>query len=674
VALGTGFSGHLSIVSLREVLNKLNVAGETGRLCLFTPMARATVWLSAGDVVAAEVGARRGESALDVLSILSDGTFTFFAEASAREGTTLTADALIENWRSKEARVAELIRELPSLIDALTWHPTVLDELRSEYPSQDQLLAALRSGGTLLEALIEVDVELVSALELFSRATLGQAQRAGRGTSTSIGVMPTVQGIAAQGRMTSASGPPEAAGAIVGVRPRRTVLGADKRSTARSASEPKAATDAASAKPAAENLMARTLLGVPLPNLNAAAKVEPAAVAEPKGRPRRISQRTSDPGVESGTLHPLEVGDVLELVPETVRHSNPDHAAYQQANHKQALPHDPMRSLGTEKNVESDPPPPSSIEGGSIMLGGRRLVRVSALSEVGRFSVQLVSDAAKSESEMALKMPRRRDESSFAALQAEAAVLGALSHPNLVRLAQAGLDVETPFLLTSYWPGVTLAELVALTKQLPPNLLTCVVRQVLEVASALHDPTNPRGGFVHCNLCPENVLIGFDGVVRVCGLSNVRSVKSAKEDDDLAVHAQYAAPELLRGQRVDQRADVYSAGALLRLALRANPGPDSPLVGQVRAIVARATDPVAAQRYPNARDFLAALDRLAEVWNPDDVAAWLARELAQLKLSAARAASSSQPPRRNNKRWIAVAVGLLLVVIVALVLTWALKR
>jgi hypothetical protein len=405
--------------------------------------------------------------------------------------------------------------------------------------------------------------------------------------------------------------------------------------------------------------MGRTLVGVPIADLKGLPAVNIAS-AEPtpdaKGRGRRFSQRAPDVAT-TGTLDAMEVGDVLELVPETVRHGEPLAPHYE--------PH---------AKVDSDTPPPSSLEGGSILLAGRRLARVSLISEEGRFAVQLVSDASRSDgSEMALKLPKRQDDSVYASLQTEAEILGAVSHPTLGRLAQAGMDLDMPFLLTWYWPGVTLADLNALNRPLPVELVVCVVRQVLDAASALHDPTNPRGGFVHCNLCPENVLVGFDGVVRVCGLSNGRRVKAKVNDEDLTVHAQYAAPELLRGQRVDERSDVYSVGVLLGLALR-GPGNDSPQFAQLRAAWSRATDVLSAQRYPNARDFGAALGRLSEAWGPSEVADWLAKEMAQLKLDAVRSSAPSREQSETKRRRLSMGLVVLIVVIAAIVLAWMLKR
>lgn len=655
MASGTGFSGHLSIVSLREVLKKLHVGRETGKLSLFTPMARATVWLLDGDVVNAEVGGRAGEAALDVLSVLTDGTFTFASEAPSVGGAPIAARLLADHWSAKEPKVSALMAELPSLIDAIKWAPGVLDQLEHEKPEQTRLIAALRERETLLEALIDVDVELVVALELFQQATIAQkkvksSDRAGDGRSSFTG------GDAASGSNAGAS---NEQGAIVGVRPRRTVLGADKRSLAFSpglSSEPPWEPTAGAPQPSAgESLTGRTMLGVPLANLGSGQGLPSNALSN--GPVKRRAGRTSSPTVTAVETSgdPVEVGDVLELVPETVRHVEP-------AQHLSPLP---------EKS--SSRPPPSSVGGGnSVVLAGKRLVQMASLSENGRFAVQLVADANKSDgSEMALKMPRRPDASANTALEWETSVLAAVSHPNLVRLAHAGIDVDTPFLLTWYWPGVTLSELLALNKPLPEGLVVSVVRQVLEAASALHDPTNPRGGVVHCNLCPENVLLGLDGVVRVCGLSNARPLRSKVNDEDLAVHAQYAAPELLRGQRVDERADVYSAGVLLRLALRHEPEAEARRSGELRSLIARATDLAPARRYAKARDFGLALDALPEVWKPRQVADWLAKEMAALKLEAARSNSPSSPKKRPK---FLAALAVVLVLIVGAILAWAFKK
>lgn len=593
----------------------------------------------------------------------------------------MQAAAIRANWQAKAPKVTSLINDLPSLIDALAWDPAVLGELNAPDAEHKRLLEALGTNGTLLEALIDVNLELVEALQLLREAVQAQAKTRsvveakasnvkadankrsdppGLGPRLPFGSQTLVGGAGIQ-----ASEPPVASGAIVGVRPRRTVLGGDKRSPVMSPTHPQQRREPV-AEPAAslatENMMARTLVGVPMGDLTNAPAVNPVKLdvgTEPKARARRFSQRASEQSNATASDVALEVGDVLDLVPETIRHPEPGGR------------HEP------DRKSDSDHPPPSSLEGGSIVLGGRRLARVSLLSEEGRFAVQLVADSSRSDgSEMALKLPRREDETVYAALRAEGSILGAVSHPNLVRLAQAGSDGDMPFLLTWYWPGVTLAELAAFNRPLPAGLVVCVVRQVLDAAGALHDPTNPRGGFVHCNLCPENVLIGFDGVVRVCGLSNARRVKSKVNDEDLGVHAQYAAPELLRGQRVDERSDVFSAGMLLALAFKGVSGPDSPELAQVRGVLSRATDAASAQRYANARDFGVALDKFANTWGPREVADWLAKELAQLKLEAARAASAAQEPNGpSRRRWLFVAVGAVLVLaIFGLVLALKFKR
>ncbi len=657
MALGTGFSGHLSIVPLREVLKKLHVAGETGRLCLFTPMARATVWLNSGDVVDAEIGVRKGEAALDVLSILCDGTFTFFAEASEREGSVTAAELIEHNWRAKSQRVEALLAELPSLIDALTWDPAALALVDAESADNRLLLSALRSGGTLLEALIDVDVELTVALELFLKALSVQKKTGQAMREAHVSPSRTLEQVAS----SLPFHPPVSGGAIVGVRPPRTVLNIEKRSTA---PVPPTAPSLGETSPLlvaqGRDASVGTLLGLPTSEIVGLSGPNVIKEAAPQPSKARRFAQVSQADVAMAPPDALHVGDVLELVPETVRPRAPRLAS---------------QPAAAGESGQSDIPPPSSLEAGSMLIAGRRLARVSLLADGARFSVQLVVEAAGSSgSEIALKLPRCNDDTIHSALEMESRVLSAVSHPNLVQLLQTGVDGGSPFLMTRYVPGVSLANLIRPDRPLPVGLVVCLVRQALDAMMALHDAANPRGGFVHCNLCPENLIVGVDGVVRVCGLSNARRNRSKVNDEDLHVHAQYAAPELLRGERVDERSDVFAAGVLLGLALRTNGAEDVASLSQVRAVCARAADLVPAQRYQSASDFGMALERLPNIWGPSQVADWLAKDLAQLKLEAARSMSPAPELSQTWRRYLAIGLGTLVVVVVAVVLAWILKK
>lgn len=606
------------------MLQKLHDTGETGRLSFSTPMARGSVRLTGGEVLDAEIGVRRGQSALHLLAILNEGTLTFAAEPCTGERTLPDIPALVKDVEAKTTGALAVIQKLPSLIEALSWEPVVLEGLKGRYPSQTDLIASLRSGGTLLEALVEVDVELVEALELLQAAVLAQREfEARRPVPVEV----------RSGNNSDAKLP-----GMVGVRPRRTVLGSERPT--------KDAPERSSGPPAGVSTT-RTLVGG---SVMTASSGPVAGTSGGSAGPKVVA--TSSAPSTSSLEGDFAIGDEFELG-------------------TGARPAAPASEVPeSRRGHSSQPPPPSSMGGQSIVLSGKVLTRVAVLSEGPRFIVHRVSSAElRNGTDMALKMPRRPAPDAIEGIKVEASVLGAVSHPNIVGLAQAGMDVDMPYLLTWFWPSLALRELYQLQSRLPLGLVLGVTCQVLDALCALHETRESRAGVVHANLCPENLLVGLDGVVRLCGFSSARRSKDKPGDEDLAVHARYAAPELLRGQRVDERADLFSVGLVLFEATEMCDGASA-----IKGICLRASDRSPSGRYASAKEFAAELRAAGEPWDPGQVAAWLATEVTQRKVERAR--SSSDPPGQSSsgrRGLVWLTVGLLLVAI-AVVAALVLKK
>jgi serine/threonine-protein kinase len=147
----------------------------------------------------------------------------------------------------------------------------------------------------------------------------------------------------------------------------------------------------------------------------------------------------------------------------------------------------------------------------------------------------------------------------------EAQLAARLRHPNIVSIydimGRAGLQWYTMELV----PGGNLAQLV---QRAGPLSVDQTQRLLIQALSALE---HAHGlGLVHRDLKPENMLIEPDGRLRITDFGLALALRGEGRFGGATSRSgtpQFAAPEQLLGERVDQRADLYSLGAVAYFAL-----------------------------------------------------------------------------------------------------------
>ncbi|MFN7133489.1 MAG: serine/threonine-protein kinase, partial [Myxococcales bacterium] len=162
----------------------------------------------------------------------------------------------------------------------------------------------------------------------------------------------------------------------------------------------------------------------------------------------------------------------------------------------------------------------------------------------------------------------------------EARLALGLSHPNVPQVFDAGEASGIPFLAMEYVHGVDLQTVLKkLQRQGQRVPVPLAVRIAVEIASALDYAHHARGAdgqplnLVHRDVSPQNVLLGFDGGVRLIDFgiakSSGRSVVTA--DGMVKGKFPYIAPEQARGDAVDGRTDLFALGAVLHESLSGTP-------------------------------------------------------------------------------------------------------
>lgn len=246
-------------------------------------------------------------------------------------------------------------------------------------------------------------------------------------------------------------------------------------------------------------------------------------------------------------------------------------------------------------------------------------------------------------------LPEIGRDPQFEKLLVEEAKLAArLTNANVVQVFDLGRERDRLFIAMEYVEGFDLNQFLrALSKAhvpLPAEFALFMIREVLRAldhAHRLRDDAGQPFGLVHRDVSPSNVLISFEGEVKLCDFGIARAL-SAREDH--AADAQrlrgrvvgksaYMAPEHARGEPIDARADVFSAGILLwelsagrrlykgtedeMLAMakqaKVSPLPDRGLPEQdkLQAVLDRALSRFRDDRFQSAAEMLHALEEYA---------------------------------------------------------------
>jgi serine/threonine-protein kinase len=154
----------------------------------------------------------------------------------------------------------------------------------------------------------------------------------------------------------------------------------------------------------------------------------------------------------------------------------------------------------------------------------------------------------------------------------EARLAGLVRHPNAVGVLDVGVDDDGPFLIMDFVEGVSLSRLIAdavgAGREIPMQV---AVRICMDAAQGLHAAHEVRAEdgtvlrLVHRDVSPQNILIGFDGTVRVTdfGIAKALGNSSRTSAGVLKGNLGYLAPEQLRFEEPDRRSDFFSLGVTL---------------------------------------------------------------------------------------------------------------
>jgi eukaryotic-like serine/threonine-protein kinase len=161
-----------------------------------------------------------------------------------------------------------------------------------------------------------------------------------------------------------------------------------------------------------------------------------------------------------------------------------------------------------------------------------------------------------------------RDPDRLRRFEQEAQAASALNHPSILTIHEITEVAGQRLIVTEYIEGETLRERLAQTPHQQMNLAEAIAFTT-QVASALQ--AAHAAGIIHRDIKPENVMVRADGLVKVLdfGLAKLSQADEPQPSGNLTESGlvmgtmAYMSPEQTRGQKVDQRTDIFSLGAML---------------------------------------------------------------------------------------------------------------
>jgi len=242
----------------------------------------------------------------------------------------------------------------------------------------------------------------------------------------------------------------------------------------------------------------------------------------------------------------------------------------------------------------------------------------------------------------------------------EARLASVINHPNVVSSLDVVAEDHELLLVMEYVQGETLAQLIRLARKqhalLPLGITQRILCDALDGLHAAH--TASAGGqplnIVHRDVSPQNIMVGDNGVARVLdfGIAKAESRSQSTRPGTVKGKFSYLSPEQIRGQPVDARTDVFSAGVVLWESLTgqrlfsvpglaktvervlstpiAPPSSKNPSVSAaLDRVVLKALARDSARRYQSAAEFADALRAVSGEATRAELAAWVSATAAE---------------------------------------------
>lgn len=571
----TALRGQLSSTRLIELLVSVEASGQSAEVRIRTKLGLARVWFHKGRLIDVEMGAASGELALGRLIGLDEGRFEVqYRKVDRKPVLEGSVQRLFQRQGARQSQWQSLVERIPSLNGVMVVDATRAASLpQPGGASRARLLELFDGKRCVLDVIdasdrdaIEVLTQIVELSELgalvldhrlselppssgFTPAAVPRAPKVP--TFTTEQVQAIGRGELAPGGESAAAQPNPVLGGGYSVRP--------------------VAVDVVYPHDEAPATRRGGFAGLQAAPANEVALPRPESI---RSLVRDIGPSSEAPEQRSPAASSASVAKLAASPSALAEAPSPSGEAGAPA---------PRPEAPAKEDVGEQLPMADGASGEPRARSANRFVgRYEVLCRLGRGgmgSVYLcrVTGEAGFRRLFALKVLRHRlknDPGMERLFLKEAYVAARLHHPNVVAVVDAAVHGAQPYLVMDYVEGCSFQTLLSRSPtRRPPELIASIIIDALSGLHAAHTLTEDDGRptrLVHCDVSPENLLVGVDGCCRVADFGVARIRPSGARDLPYSVtrgKAGYISPEQASGASLDCRSDVFSLGVVLYNAL-----------------------------------------------------------------------------------------------------------
>ena len=142
----------------------------------------------------------------------------------------------------------------------------------------------------------------------------------------------------------------------------------------------------------------------------------------------------------------------------------------------------------------------------------------------------------------------------------ESRAIAVLSHPNIVKIFDVGYEHDLQYIVMEYINGITLKECIEQKGMLQWRECVHYTIQILRALQLAHDR-----GIIHRDIKPQNVMLLADGTIKVMdfGIACFSRQNAGSNTERTMGSVHYVSPEQARGERTDERGDLYSVCVMM---------------------------------------------------------------------------------------------------------------